>query len=687
MAQLTGSSAVRSNVAVVSGLGGVGKSQLAEEYALRFGAAYPGGIFWLNGPGSDTDATSAVADVNCQSQLSKFADALGITDRVFNDVGIDLSRELERRGRPFLWVVDDVHEGFDGNALRRWLAPHPLGRTIITTRSRTYRSFAEGVELGPLSPDDALELLVSRRTPLDEDERAAARGITEDLGCHPLALDVTGAALASYGVNEPFREFRARLTQPNSDALGLAEKLADILPNGHQTGIATTISSSVQELESEGRDFLRLAAVVGHRQVPLVASFVVAVLQTVDALEHSEAVERQALAFQQVTRSCLADLGASGTGRGVHPIVTRSIDVFERANSQRISAIREAAIRVLRAQIAACNHTLLELAYATFIVSRALQDRDLDSVTVALGVSIIDDYTRRGERSFNFASTLAEGAATELGICDNTLHATRACADAFELVKDYPHAINFRRLELEGWRKLTGNYSSQVANGLGRLERTLRAHNALDDAERVVAERCELYRYVLHRSGVARSIPDVECHVSGKTSISRTEAFDFGAAVALFTEYRANDPEVGLKVQERCDTLHLDSDRLLRAAVVQDQDTLGEYIDRLIPDVLGDKCGRAMWFRTGFVIACIGRRNDCPPYSVLLWSFLESFQHQIATLCGVADREARETTFLLIRALESYGSTQWDNAITLCVGHCRRAARLQDLVLGLDGAR
>jgi TIR domain len=31
----------------VNGLGGVGKSLLAEEYALRFGAAYLGGIFWL----------------------------------------------------------------------------------------------------------------------------------------------------------------------------------------------------------------------------------------------------------------------------------------------------------------------------------------------------------------------------------------------------------------------------------------------------------------------------------------------------------------------------------------------------------------------------------------------------------------------------------------------------------------
>ena len=32
----------------VQGMGGIGKTLLAEEYALRFGAAYPGGIFWLS---------------------------------------------------------------------------------------------------------------------------------------------------------------------------------------------------------------------------------------------------------------------------------------------------------------------------------------------------------------------------------------------------------------------------------------------------------------------------------------------------------------------------------------------------------------------------------------------------------------------------------------------------------------
>ena len=45
-------------MAQLSGMGGVGKSLLAEEYALRFGAAYPGGIFWLRALGNDASRPS-----------------------------------------------------------------------------------------------------------------------------------------------------------------------------------------------------------------------------------------------------------------------------------------------------------------------------------------------------------------------------------------------------------------------------------------------------------------------------------------------------------------------------------------------------------------------------------------------------------------------------------------------------
>ncbi|BAY10910.1 NB-ARC domain-containing protein [Calothrix sp. NIES-2098] len=47
------------NVAIsaVAGMGGVGKTELATQYALRHEADYPGGICWLNGRESDLAAS------------------------------------------------------------------------------------------------------------------------------------------------------------------------------------------------------------------------------------------------------------------------------------------------------------------------------------------------------------------------------------------------------------------------------------------------------------------------------------------------------------------------------------------------------------------------------------------------------------------------------------------------------
>jgi hypothetical protein len=67
--------------AQVRGLGGNGKSLLAREYALRFGPAYPGGVFWLNAYGNDDskgvlDEQSRLAAR--QDQLRGFALDLGL---------------------------------------------------------------------------------------------------------------------------------------------------------------------------------------------------------------------------------------------------------------------------------------------------------------------------------------------------------------------------------------------------------------------------------------------------------------------------------------------------------------------------------------------------------------------------------------------------------------------------------
>src|SRR5208337_1486961 len=218
VAQVTGAAAATGGIGQVQGLEGVGKSLLAEEYALHFGAAYPGGVFWVRAYGND-DVKAALGpdqrDALLADQVRQMAERLGIDThgQTAEQVAGALARKIGSESKPCLWVVDDVPNGLDGEELRRWFAPHALARTLVTTRSREYGALANGIDLSVLTPEEGLQLLTSRKPPIGEAEQAQARALAQDLGYHALALDVTGSALVSFGGTQPFREFRAELAR------------------------------------------------------------------------------------------------------------------------------------------------------------------------------------------------------------------------------------------------------------------------------------------------------------------------------------------------------------------------------------------------------------------------------------------------------------------------------------------
>ena len=350
VAQITGAMV---NVGQVSGLGGVGKSLLAEEYALHFGAAYPGGVFWLRAYGND-DAKSALGpegrEAERAGQMQSMAERLGIITQGMTQAQIEgaLGREIERRGTRCLWLVDDVPNGLDGEALKRWFAPHPLARTLITTRSREYGSLAKGVDLSVLAPEEAYQLLTSRRQPSGTDEEEQAHLLAEDLGRHALALDVTASALEDPVPAAPFADFRTKLGRPDKDALELAAALSDALPNRSEKSIAQTLLHSIRGLGAEGMDFLRLASVLAVAPIP--ASLVVGVFEESDKLSHEDAEERASLAIKQVTAASLAEkAGENQQARSVHTLVSRTVRFHEKASPERTEALRTAAV------VALCN--------------------------------------------------------------------------------------------------------------------------------------------------------------------------------------------------------------------------------------------------------------------------------------------------------------------------------------------
>ncbi|WP_293993796.1 tetratricopeptide repeat protein [Sphaerotilus sp.] len=346
-AMLTGvGGAGRPGVLQVRGSGGMGKSLLAEEYALRFGAAYPGGVFWLRAYGysdSDREMDPALREAQRDSQVRTIAMELGLDPHGLETPQVRglLRRHFQGIGQPFLWVVDDLPPIERTDALAPWLAPHELGRTLITTRARLIES-VKPIDLQQLEPDEALRLL-TRGQALSDEDAATARAICAELGCHALAIDVTAALIRRRG----YAKVLENLRQPDRDALEFAAtQFREALPNGHERSIAATLLASLRELNEPARDLLRLASVLAAAPIPRDLQW--RTIGLADGLGDDDAQDVADPAAAQLVDTSLADeAGAAGDGAfTVHTLVVRTVR-FHDGRPERVEALRGAAVEVL----------------------------------------------------------------------------------------------------------------------------------------------------------------------------------------------------------------------------------------------------------------------------------------------------------------------------------------------------
>jgi hypothetical protein len=363
----------------VHGTGGVGKSLLAEEYALRYAAAFPGGVFWLRAFGND-DVKAAMGPDEREAerirQIMDIAAAYGIPvkDRSPEEIEGHLARELGNHD-PFLWIVDDIPSDMDVETLEQWLAPHPLGKTLITTRTKEYDFLGTLIPLGVLETDEAWELLTSWRKPAGEEEEDAASQLIKDLGCHALALDVAGAALHKSEGLQSFAEFREELANPTRDELELAAELKGVLPNDHEKSIASTLIRSVERLGPEGWDFLRMASVLAVAPIP--ASLISSVFSEVDGLDEAEGRRRAVLALDQAENLSLAERVEDEPGaRSVHTLISRTVR-FHDSQPERTDLLQTAVFQALTSELSLADDPLvhgefrLAVTHARELVSRS----------------------------------------------------------------------------------------------------------------------------------------------------------------------------------------------------------------------------------------------------------------------------------------------------------------------------
>ena len=479
----------------VTGMGGIGKSLLAQEYALRFAAAYPGGVFWLAAHGHDDtgEALSAEArDAERDTQLLAFATDLGIdTARLTPEqVPAALARGLDARGERFVWIVDDLPGDLDGAELERWLAPGRLGRTLLTTRSHDYDAIGAQIDLGVLSAQEGFELLAKHRPPVGPEEEQAARRLVEDLGGHALALDVAGAALRAEQGLRSYAAFRDALADPSADELELATEFVGELPGGHEGSITTTLARSIKRLDDAGLDFLRLASRLAVDAIP--ADLVVEVFALTDGLDEDKARRRAVAAMHDAASRSLAEATDDGARR-VHTLVSRTIRLLEPASS-RAAALADTAITALTRRLNASAGGRVSADSTTLAQARHLAAplADERQATLLLFIASHDFYrgdlrsARSLEEQVLAASRRLLGAEhpTTLSTMNNLAATLRAQGDL-----DGARALHEQTLAAR--RRLLGDEHPTTLQSMNNVASTLWAQGDLDGArtllERVLA--------------------------------------------------------------------------------------------------------------------------------------------------------------------------------------------------------
>jgi MinD-like ATPase involved in chromosome partitioning or flagellar assembly/tetratricopeptide (TPR) repeat protein len=229
---------------VLYGLGGVGKTQIAVEYAHRFAADYDI-VWWL--PADDLAmARSGMVELATQLNLP---------------TGDSAIKEALESGKPYRhWLLvfdnaDDPEQVVD-------LIPRGAGHVIVTSRNQSWVQHAKAMEIDVFTRQDSVALL--RRTTEERISHEDATLVAEKLGDLPLAIDQAGIWLAETGM--PVETYLRLLDTQ------LTSTLTEGRPTGYPATVAATWLVSLDRLTRRtpaAANLLKLCAFFAPEPIPL----------------------------------------------------------------------------------------------------------------------------------------------------------------------------------------------------------------------------------------------------------------------------------------------------------------------------------------------------------------------------------------------------------------------------------
>lgn len=248
----------------ISGLGGIGKTQTALEYAYRYAEEYEA-IFWVRAASEDT----------LRTDMAALADLLHLPERQEtnqNRVIAAVKQWLEEHG-PWLLIFDNVE---DIEMILTFFPKRPGGAILLTTRSQVIRAdHMKKIDLDKMEREEAVHFLLRRTTMYEDDEQPYAVSLREHGAAEqawemvdglPLALDQAAAY-----IEESQIDIAAYVALYQTQRASLLKRRGSWRETEYPDSVATTWLLSferVEQISIAAGDMLRLCAFLHPDAIP-----------------------------------------------------------------------------------------------------------------------------------------------------------------------------------------------------------------------------------------------------------------------------------------------------------------------------------------------------------------------------------------------------------------------------------
>ncbi|HEU5374102.1 MAG TPA: FxSxx-COOH system tetratricopeptide repeat protein [Ktedonobacteraceae bacterium] len=251
--------AILSQPRAIKGLGGIGKTQIAVEYAYR--AREQGHythIFWINA------ASEEALLASFQMLAEQLPNCAARDEQDQRKLIAAVLRWLEQCQERWLLIVDNAD---DLSIVQPCLPQQGQGSILLTTRAHAVGALAHAIEVDTMGLVEGTQFLLhrSQRLHVTDEEHNKASNIVIALDGFPLALDQAGAYIEETGCN--FGDYLGLYEQHRATLLARRGRQATHYPDS----VATTWDLSFQKIEQAypaAADLLRLCASLSPDHIP-----------------------------------------------------------------------------------------------------------------------------------------------------------------------------------------------------------------------------------------------------------------------------------------------------------------------------------------------------------------------------------------------------------------------------------